>query len=77
MLAQQVMQDVTAPGRLAQQVLVIQAVQVAAGSGQVSVVQGGRSIRVDAGAGVQAEPAEQPLLARGQVLVRQVERGRH
>ena len=71
------MQPVPAAGGLGQQVVIVQAVQVAAGGGQVGAVQGGRGVRVDVGARVHAQAAEQPLLAGGQVLVGQVERGRH
>ena len=71
------MQPVPAAGRLGQQVVIVQAVQLAAGGGQVGAVQRGRGVRVDVGAGVHAQAAEQPLLAFGQVLVGQVERGRH
>ena len=71
------MQPVPAAGRLGQQVVIVQAVQVAAGGGQIRAVQGGRGVRVDVAARVHAQPAEQPLLAGRQVLVGQVERGRH
>ena len=45
-----------------EQVLVVQGLQAAAGSGQVGAVQGGGGVGVDVGAGVQPQPAEQPLL---------------
>ena len=75
--AEQVVQAVPAAGRLADQVLVIQFAQAPLGGWQVGAVQGRGGVGVDLGAGVQAEPAEQALLAGGQVLVGQVERGRH
>ena len=70
------MQLVAAGGGLGEQVLVIQLIQVAAGVVQAGVVQRGGGVGVEAGPGNQAEPAEQPLLACGEVLVGQVERGR-
>ena len=76
-LAEQVVQPVPAGGGLGQQVLVVQAVQVAAGGGQVGAGQRGRGVGVDVGARVHAQAAEQPLLTWGQVLVGQVERSRH
>ena len=71
------MQAVPAAGRFADQVVVIQLVETPAGDLQVGVVHGRGGVGVDIGAGVQAEPAEQALLADGQILVRQVERGCH
>ena len=66
---------VTAGGGLADQVVVIEGVQLPPGGGQAGAIQGGGGVGADVGAGVQAEPAEQPPLPCGQVLVRQVERG--
>ena len=62
MFADQVVQPVAATGGFGDQVLVIQAVEVAAGLRQAGAVEGGGGIGVDVGAGVQAEPPEQPLL---------------
>jgi len=45
------------------------------GGGQAGAGQRGGGVGVDVGAGVQAEPAEQPSLPGGQVLVGQAERG--
>jgi hypothetical protein len=74
-LAEQVMQAVPAAGGLGQQVLIIKALKVPARLVQAGVIQRSRGIGVDAGARVQAEAAEQPLLPGGQVLVGQVEGG--
>ena len=63
-LADQVVHPVPALGRLGEQVLVIQRLQAAAGGGQAGAVQGGGGVGVDVGAGMQPEPAEQPLLVR-------------
>ena len=71
------MEAIPAAGRLADQVVVIQLAEAPPGGLQVGVVQGRGGVGVDVGAGVQAEPAEQALLAGGQILVGQVERGRH
>jgi hypothetical protein len=75
--ADQVVQPVPALGRLGEQVLVIQRLKLAAGGREIGAVQGGGGVAVDVRAGVQPESAEQPLLALGQVGVRQVERGSH
>ena len=77
MLAEQVVQAVSAAGRLADQVLVMQLAQASPGSWQVGVVQDRGGVDVDLGAGMQAQAAEQALLAGGQVLVGQVECGRY
>ena len=69
------METVPAAGRLADQVVVIQLAEAPPGGLQVGVVQGRGGVGVDIGAGVQAEPTEQALLAGGQILVGQVERG--
>ena len=61
--AEQVVQAVPAAGRLADQVVVIQLAEAPPGGLQVGVVQGRGGVGVDVGAGVQAEPAEQALLA--------------
>jgi hypothetical protein len=44
---------------------------------KTGAVQGGGGVAVDVGAGVQPQPAEQPLLVLGEVRVGQVERGGH
>ena len=75
MLAEQVVQPVPALGQLAEQVLVVQGLQAAAGGVQACAVQGGGGVSVDVGARVQPEPPEQPLLIISQVLIGQVERG--
>ena len=74
--AEQVVETVPAAAGFADQVVVIQLAQTLPGGMQVGVVQAGSGVGVDFGAGVQAEPAEQALLAGGQVLVGQVERCR-
>jgi hypothetical protein len=73
----QVVQPVPALGGLGQQVLVVQGLQASASSAQIGAVQGGGGVAVDVGAGVQPQPAEQPLLVPGEIRVRQVERGGH
>ena len=67
------MHPVPAPGRLGEQVVVVQGLQAAAGNGEAGAAQGG-GIAVDVRARMQPEPPEQPLLVRGEVLIRQVER---
>lgn len=74
-LADEVVHPVPARGRLSEQVLVIQGLQAPAGRGQPGALKSCSAIPVDVGAGMQPEPPEQPLLIRGQVRVRQVERG--
>jgi hypothetical protein len=74
-LAEQVVQLVVAGRGLGEQMLVIQLIEAATGFLQTSAVQRGGGVGVDARPGDQAEPAEQPLLADGEVLVGQVERG--
>jgi hypothetical protein len=76
-LADQVVQVVAARCGLGQQVLVVQLLQATARVLHGDPVQGGGGVGIEAGARDQAEPAEQPLLARGQIGVGQVERGRH
>ena len=76
-LADQVVQPVPARSGLGEQILVIQRLQAVAGSTQAGAVQGSRGVAVDVGAGVEPQPPKQPLLVRGQVPVRQVERGGH
>jgi hypothetical protein len=66
-LAEQVMQLVTARGELDDQVLVIQLTKVPAGLTGTGAVQGGGGVPVEAGARDQAKPAEQPLRACGEV----------
>jgi hypothetical protein len=73
--ADQVVQPVPALSRLGEQVLVVQGLQAAAGARGIGAVQGGGGVAVEVGAGVQPQPAEQPLLVPGQVRIRQVERG--
>ena len=69
------MQAVAAAGGLGDQVLIEEIPELPAGDGQAGVVEGGRGVAVDVGARVQAEPAEQPLLAVSEIPVGQVERG--
>jgi hypothetical protein len=64
-LTDQVVHPVPAWGGLSEQVLLIQALQAAAGAGQVGAIQSRGGVPVDVSAGVQPEPAEQPLLLRG------------
>ena len=68
-LADQVVHPVPARGGLGEQVLLVQPLQAAASRGQAGAVQGRGGIRVDVGAGVQPEPAEQPLLVLGEVRI--------
>ena len=63
-LAEQVVQQVAAGCGLGDQVLVIQVFQAAARLVQADVVEGGGGVGVEAGAGDQAEAAEQPLPGR-------------
>ena len=74
--AQQVVQQVAAGRRLGDQMMVVELIELAAGGLQAGVVEGRRGVGVDVRPGDQAEPAEQPLLGRGEVAVGQVERGR-
>src|SRR5690348_5515419 len=76
MLAEQVVQLVAAGYGLGGQVLVVKLLEMPAGGAQGDAVEGGGGVGVDAGARDQAEPAEQPLLGRIEILIRQVERGR-
>ena len=69
MLADQVVHPVPGLGRLGEQVLLIQPLQAAAGRGEAGAIQGRRSVRVDVGAGVRREAAEQPLLPGREVGV--------
>jgi hypothetical protein len=69
------MQLVAARRGLGQQVLVIQLVKVATRLVQAGAIERGDSVGVEVRAGNQAEAAKQPLRARGEVLVRQAERG--
>ena len=64
--ADQVVHPVPALGRLGEQVLVVQGLQAAAGGRQVRAVKGGDGVAVDVGAGMQAQPPEQPLLIAGE-----------
>jgi len=68
-------QLVTAGGGLGDQMLVIELIEVAAGGLRAGGVERGSGVGVDAGARVQPEAAEQPLLVRGEVGVGQPERG--
>ena len=77
MFPEQIVQLVPAEGGLSDQVLVIQLIELAAGFAQASAVQRGDSIGVEGRSRDQAEPAEQPLLAWTEILVGQVEGGRH
>jgi hypothetical protein len=74
-LAQQVVRLVAARRGLGDQVLVIQLLQMPAGHAQAGAVESGSGVAVDAWAGYQAESAEEPLLAGGQLSVGQVEGG--
>ena len=74
MLAEQVVQEVAAGRRLGDQMMVVELIELTAGGWHVDVVEGRRGVGVDIWAGGQAEPAEQPLLLRGEIGVRQVER---
>jgi hypothetical protein len=69
-------QQVAAGRWLGDQVLVIQLVEPGVGGRHADAVEGGGSVGIDVPAGGQAQPAEQPLLVRGQVIVGQAERGR-
>ena len=57
--------------------VVIQLIELAAGGRHAGAVQRGRRVRVDVRPRDQPEPPEQPLLRPGELLVGQVERGRH
>ena len=59
------MQLIPAEGGLSDQVLFIQLIELAAGLAEAGAIQGGGSIGVEGGARDQAEPTEEPLLARG------------
>ena len=69
------MQQVTAGRGLGDQMVVVQVVEPVPGGFQAGAVEGGGGVGVDVPARGEAEPPEQPLLVRGQVLVGQVERG--
>jgi len=71
----EVMEPVAPVRGLGEQVLVIEGFQAASGGRDVSVVESGRGVSVDAAARVQAEAPEQLLFPCGQVAVGQVERG--
>ena len=73
-LADQVVQPVPARSWLGEQVVLIQCLQGTAGIIQRDAVESGRGVRIDVGAWVQPEPAEQLLLPRCEVVVGQVER---
>jgi hypothetical protein len=75
MLAEQVVQLVSAGFRLGEQMLVIQLIELAPGSGNTDTVERGGCVGVDAGAFDQAEPAEHPLRAGREVGVGHAERG--
>ena len=74
--AEQVVETVPTAGNFADQVVVVQLAEAPLGSVQIKAGQGGSGVGVDVGTRVQAEPAEQELLAGGQILVGQVERSR-
>jgi hypothetical protein len=73
-LADQVVEPVPAADRLVEQVLVVERLEAALGGGQGNVIQGGSGPRLDVGAWMQAQAAEQPLLVLGEVGVGQFER---
>jgi len=75
-LAEQVVQQVTAGRGLGDQMVVVQVVEPVPGGFQAGAVEGGGGVGVDARARDQAEPAEQPPRARAQVGVGQVKRCR-
>jgi len=75
-LAEQVVQQVTAGRGLGDQMVVVQLVKPGAGGIQAGALEGGGGVGIDVRPLDEAEPAEQPLLVCGQVLVGQVERGR-
>jgi hypothetical protein len=68
-------QEVAAGRRLGDQMMVVQLIEQAAGALRAGVVEGGRGVGIDVRARGHAEPAEQPLLDRGEIGVGQVERG--
>jgi hypothetical protein len=68
------MHAVAAVAGLGQQALPVQGVQVPGRFLQASAGQGGGGVGFDGGAGVQAEAAEEALLAGGQVPVGHLER---
>jgi len=74
-LADQVMEAVSAPPRLGQQVMVVQALQIPPGAGQARAGQRRSGVGVEVGAGVLAQAAEHPPLPAGEVLVGTAERG--
>ncbi len=76
-LAEQIVQHVTARCGLVHQMLVIQFIEVPAGLVQAGAVEGAGGIGVDAWARDKAEAAEQPLPAGGEALVGQAECGRN
>src|SRR5690349_10736463 len=75
-LTEQVMEPVPAGGGLSDQVLIVEGLQASASRIEGGVIEGGGGVGVDVGAGMQAQSAEQPLLAVVQVGIRQAERGR-
>ena len=74
-LADEVVEAIPARGGLVDEMVGVQGVQILACLRERDAGQGGGRVGVDIGAGVQAEEAEQPLRARGQVGVRHIERG--
>ena len=75
-LAEQVVQAIAAGRGLGEQVLVIQLIEAASCLIQPGVVEGSGGANVEVGTRVEPEPAEQPLLGRGEVVVGQAEHGR-
>src|SRR6202046_4587226 len=61
-LAQQIVQQVTAPRRLSEQMMIVELVQLAPGILEARVVQRGGRVRVDVWSQREGETAEQPLL---------------
>src|SRR6185312_3772654 len=75
MLPEQVVQTVASSRRLRQQVMIIEAREVAPGRCQPAVIQGGGGVTIDVRARVQSQPPEEPLLFLGQDLIGQGEGG--
>ena len=71
------MQQVPARRRLSEQMMIVELVQLAPGILQARVVQRGGRVRVDVWSQREAEPPEQPLLIRREVLIGQIERRRY
>jgi hypothetical protein len=67
--AYQIVHAVASGERFLDEVIGIQGIQLSSGRSQGDLIQNGGSIGIEVGAGVQAEPAEQPLLPGWQVAV--------